>query len=104
MRAGVWDWGGTMHASIDKTAEIQEIAWILKFSKVFFDAFRIEVDRVAQWRFLTFLLKHERQSKIAIADLKEDEEFGKFIKKNPLDTGAYVFKESVVCEQLSHSR
>jgi hypothetical protein len=88
--------GATMHGSVNNTGEIAEVVWSLKFSKIFFDAFQIDVDRVAQWRFLTFLLRFESGSKISVIELTGDDEFRKFLRKTGRRTEDYVFKEILV--------
>lgn len=68
-----------------------------RFSKIFFDAFKIEEERANQWRFLALLLQKEKNLRIILDDLdqKNNRIFWDFLNDVGGRTPMYTFKKLV---------
>jgi hypothetical protein len=63
----------------DEKAICEAIAYVLRFSEIFFEAFEIDSDRANQWLFLAFLLEKEKAYKVVLRDLLDPEHSKKFL-------------------------
>ena len=67
----------TVNSNSDSTRE--EIAYILRFSRISFDAFRFKSDRMKQWGFLTIVLAIEKKWSVEQSDLFNSKEMAELI-------------------------